>query len=490
MKKWLCLGFLTLMVLAGLAAGARAKSLDGFYLESASTLGRGSWDLKSYLEFGSNAEPLTIPGALTNTGRNIAVKVSTTRLPVELRYGLSEGWEIGGDLGFESDDGEADPPSIYLGKSGLQRIRFFGKWNFFQDVAAMADLSMFGDEKLYYGQDGFDFGLKFIYGPELGAGNLMLNLGILLKGGEAEYADGNSKISGSAKDFDNVFSYGIGYAYPYSDRFTGIFELAGSSSPYKGGSGVSTEDLLALNLGARYAFTDQFSLEGGIALGLADGSPNFLLRVGMDWWWSAAGEYSEAAEPARPWTPAAEPKKSEKAAPAWTPPERPAEKPAEKKEPMARESAPYDVPPTYQAPQKEAMPERAPVVAAEAPAGPSTDEQIQSRVAKAADAFNRGDFATAVSHYEAAIQLKNNDPVLHYNLATVHFQQKRYEDAKTYYKNAITLNPNDPESHLYLGYTHYYLNDQASAIREWQRVLELNPDNTLAIENLKALGVE
>lgn len=476
MKRLTCVGLLIAILIAVHPAASHSKMLDGFALESATTLNRGAWNLKSYLEFGSGAEPLTV-----NTGgSNVAIKVDSIRLPVEIRYGLADNWEVGGDLGFESDDGTkltaGGTTTSFLDGSGLQRFRFLGKWNFFRDMAAMADLAFLGDNSLYYSLDSFDLGIKFMYGPQMGAGTLNLNLGFLIKGGDPDI-DGDGKSS-AAESYGTMFMYGIGYVYPYSDRFSGSFEIAGSSSPYDGGSGVSAKSLLSFLLGARYGFTDQMLLDGGIGIGLGDGSPNFLLKVGMDWMWGAAPEYtstapsSERGTPSQGtssrWTPSGETKKTETPAPATTP-EKP--KPAQ----------PYYEPPTaYETPKPPAP----------APTGPSTEEMLQTRVADASAAFNRSDFVTAATQYEAAIKIKDNDPVLHYNLATAYFQLKRYADAKTYYKNAVSLNPADVDSRLYLGYTYYYLQDQASATREWQKVLEIDPSNSLARENLKSLGVE
>lgn len=474
MKRMVSCCLIAALLVAVRPTDAYSKVMDGFYLESASTLNRGAWNLKSYLEFGSGAEPVNLSAASSPTGSAATVQVDSIRLPVEIRYGLAENWEVGGDLGFEADDGTTLGTTTLLDGSGLQRFRLLGKWNFWRDIATMADLAFLGDNELYYSLDGFDFGLKFIYGPQLGPGTLNLNLGLLFKGGDADI-DGDGKSS-TAEGYDNVFSYGIGYVYPYSDRFAGIFELAGGSSPYKGGSGVTTEDMMNFLLGARYGFTDQMYLDGGFGLGLGDGSPDFLLKVGMDWTWGAVEEYTEAtpapAQSQSRWAPSSEERK----------PAKPAETPAksEPAKPSAQEPY-YEQPTSYETPKPPEPPK---------PAGPTQEEQLQTRIADASSAFNRGDYVSASSNYEAAVKLKDNDPVLHYNLATCYFQLKKYADAKTYYKNAITLNPQDVDSRLYLGYTYYYLQDQASATREWQKVLEIDPSNTLARENLKSLGVE
>lgn len=466
MKKFACYAILVLFLCAVHPAALSAKPLDGIQLEGVQTLNRGAWDFKTALEFASGAEPGNVAVGATT----VKIKVDSVRLPFEFRRGITDNIEVGGDFGFESDDGTtvtAGGTTItLLDGSGIQRFRILGKWNFYNDLAGIADLAFLGKNELYYSLDSFDFGLKFIYGPQVGPGNLNLNLGFLIKGGDPDL-DGGTNITGES--YNNIFSYGVGYIYPWTDRFTGIVEMAGGSAIFKGG-----KSMLGFNFGGRYGFTDRFLLEGALGLGLGGGSPNFLLRVGLNIMGGALEEYSSAAptktEPASRWTPTTAPsgqKTTTQAAPATTPTTTP--------------SGPYIEPPTrYDTPKPPAP----------TPSGPSLEEQLAQKVADASAAFNRGDYVSASVNYEAAIRLKDNDPVLHYNLATAYFQLKRYPEAKTYYKNAVTYNPADPDSHLYLGYTYYYLQDQAGAIREWQKVLEIDPSNQLARDNLKSLGVE
>lgn len=456
---------------------AVSKPMDGFRLESASTLNRGAWNLKSCLEFGSGAKPLIV----TTAGGIVTVKVNTIRIPVEVRYGLTDNIEVGGDVGIESDAGTkataAGVTTSILDGSGIQHLRLMGKWNFWHDLAVMSDLAFLGKNTLYYSLDSFDWGLKFMYGPQIGPGTFNFNLGFLLKGGDADL-DGDG-ASTTAEGYNSVFSYGFGYVYPFSDKLTGTVEVAGSSSPFAGGTGVAAKSLLSLLSSLRYGLSDQLLLDGGLGLGLGKGSPAFLLNLGIDWMWGAAPESMSSAAPSQRWSPSGETKKA-------------AEAPARAASSSAAAAAGTAMPPKpdqpyYEPPTRYDTPKPA---APAAPSGPTAEEQLATRVGDASAAFNRGDYVTAASQYEAAIKLNDHDPMLYYNLATAYFQIKKYADAKIHYKNAVTYNPNDPDSHLYLGYTYYYLQDQQSAIREWQKVLEIDPANSLARENLKSLGAE
>lgn len=459
----LCL--LTLIIVTT-PADVRAKALDGLRLESATTLNRGAWNFKTGIDFGSKATP----GSTTlGTGGNTDLEVNTIRLPLELRYGLADQWEIGGDIVIESDDGTQIPAGIsstgttqnWFNESGLSRIRLFGKWNFWNDLTLMPHLAFGGSNELYHGMDSFDLGLDFLYGPQLGAGRFNLNFGFLVKSGDAKPVD----IAAAKVDYKSVFRYGVGYVYPYTDRFIGIVELSGNSATLKGGNSA-----LEFDLGGRIGFSDRFFFSGFGGFGLGDGAANFSLNVGLDWLFGAVGDEMGRERTGR-WQP-----KSQQSS----------KKPA--KQEMAKKTEPskkpyYEAPTKYEVPKKT---ETQPQMTMQKQQMPSID--VDKRIQDATAAFGRQDYATASAHYEAALQVRTNDPVLYYNYATCQFQLKNYKAAKTNYLNAVRLNPNDADSRLYLGYTHYYLNDQASAISEWKKVLEIDPTNQLARDNLNALG--
>lgn len=442
-------GWLLSAFFLAVADGAAAKMSDGWVLESAHILPRGVWNLKTNIDIGKGADPVKVPAAYTGTGSDKTLEVGGIRLPIEIRYGLTEAWEIGGELGIESDKGgiEIGSKSLFNG-SGIQRIRLMGKWNFMESLAGMADLSLLGDNELYYSLDSFDFGLKFIYGPKLGPGHLNVNLGFLFKGGDVGI---NPTLP---IDYDHVIGFGFGYVFPVGDRFSGSAEFSFATSPYEGSSGVSTEGMMGLNLGARYLLVEALALDGGLGFGFDKGSPALEVKIGIDW--MLGGDYNEkfAAKPAISGT-------------------------TQAKTPTKAPEAPAAAQP-QKAAVEQAKPAEPPLV--------STEIDFQKRVAEASAAFERGDYVSATANYERAAKLKADDPIVHYNLATAYFQMKRYADAKVYYRNAVTLNPRDPDSHFYLGYAYYYLGDKTSAAKEWRNALELDPTYMHAQEALKSIG--
>lgn len=416
---------------------AHAGPRDGILLEHPAALGRGAWNLNLGVEFGGGAEP--IEGPFLTAGAKDPIKVDLIRGPLEIRYGWSDRAELGLSAAFEADDGTTIPaggaiPGNFLNTSGIQNIRILGKWKIGQRLSWKADFAFAGKNTLADGNDGLDFGVKFMYGLKLGAGSFLINTGVTIKGGGADFNDNG--VTGTAEEYDNPIHFGIGYVYPFTSRFSGILELAGGTSPFAGGSGIAAGDFLSFLLGVRAGLGESFFLSGGAAAGLMPGSPNLTARIGLDWIW---GDIKSVA--------------------------------------MNRED------PDYWAPTPE---DRARMAAAAA--APPVDD-LSARKDQAAAAFARRDYIAAATHYEAAIGLKNDDPLLYYNLATCYFLMRRYHNARPYYLNAIRLNPGDVDSHLYLGYTHYYLKDTVSAAREWRRVLELDPANQLARDNLAAMGV-
>lgn len=426
----------------GILSQAHAKPMDGLLLESATTLRHGAWDIKFGAEFGSGAEPLDGPATVFSK----PIVVDVIRAPLEIRYGLSDRSEIGWSAAFEADAGPGitagTPAGPVLDAGGLQNIRFFGKWKIRPRFSWKADFAIAGNNALTDGSDGVDLDVKFMYGPRIGAGTVLFNLGVDIKSGNSDFND-----NGAPENYDNPIGFGVGYIYPFTNRSIGIFELSGRTSPFAGvpAAKIDGNNELTALAGLRYGW-DRFSLTTGAGFGILSGSPNFTLRLGLNWMLGAVKSYAQSDEDLDFWAPTEEDKK----------------RLAEKAERKA-------------APGKTWVP---------------VEDELTDRRARASEAFARRDYVAAATHYEAAINLKNDDPVLHYNLATTYYLMRRYAEARPYYQAAIRLNPSDVDSHLYLGYVYYYLSDSTSAAREWQRVLDLDPGNELARNNLNSLGVQ
>lgn len=410
---------------------------------------RGVWDMHLATEFGGGAEPIAGP-FLTATSKD-PIDVDYIRTPIEIRYGLSDRNEIGWSASFEIDQGRQIPAGNVTGTffdaSGLQEIRLFGKWKIRQRFSWKLDVAFLGNNTLTEGNDGFDFGVKFMYSPRLGDGLILLNAGVVVKSGGADFNDNN--VTAAAEEYENPFIFGVGYLYPFTQRFSGIFELDAQTSSFAGGLGFKANDLARLTLGGRYSWADRVYLTSGLGLGITDGSPDLTFRLGLNWLLGAGKLVARTEEELDFWAPTEE----------------------DKQRMAAALSNPANRGSTVITPA-------------------NREQEIADRIEKASEAFNRRDYVAAIAHYESAIALKDDDPVLHYNLATTYFLMRRYHEAKPYYQTAVRLNPSDIDGHLYLGYVYYYLRDPSSAEREWRKVMDLDPANVLARDNLESLKAQ
>lgn len=83
---------------------------------------------------------------------------------------------------------------------------------------------------------------------------------------------------------------------------------------------------------------------------------------------------------------------------------------------------------------------------------------------------------------------------MHYNMATLFMQSKKYDEAVHEYQRAINLDPTDADAHYNLALVYdIYLNDQVAAIEQYKKCLECEPDykNKKAIqERIVALALQ
>ncbi len=442
-----------LAVLAGSTAGY-ANPMDGVYLENPLMLDPGMWDMRMGVDFGSGAEP--IEGPFLSASSKNPIEVDYVKIPVEVRYGLSPRSEIGWLAAVELDKGQkittGNVTGTFLDAGGLQNMRLSGKWKFRRRIAWAVDLSFAGNNTLMGGSDGLELGVRWISAARLGGGDILFNAGLIAKSGGADLNDNG--VSSGAENYKNQILFGIGYVHPWTSRLNWSVELSGATSPFAAGSGFSSNDMLSMVIGSRFAVTDRFHLLTGLGLGIFSGSPAFQFRLGMN---SMLG--------GRPAIGSVGPRvsggDSADESDFWSPTK-------EDQERLVR---------TIQEASPSARPK-------------SKEEDLAAKIAMADESFGKGDYLRAISYYEAAIYLKDNDPALHYNLATSYFMRRRYYEAKRSYGRAIQLSPGDIDSHLYLGYTYYYLNDPAQAGLEWRKVLDLDPGHALARGNLESLGLQ
>lgn len=391
---------------------------------------------------------------------------NATRFLLGGGYGMIPNLEVGGRLAYESNSGEllqdnwggvAEP----VDDGGLDYISAYAKYSFTNEisneVAGEVFLSFAGDNNVYYGMDGFDFGVKGIFSSDMGIGILHGELGWIAKGGESDIGGFATKYSLNKANYDNMFTYGVGFEYPYRPELSVTGEIYGWQSPYgklanqdavEGG-----DNFLLADLGVKYAMAPDLMLNGSLGAGLSKGAPDFQLFVGINKLIDMGGaprtsDYPQSSSPSRATSYPTQP----------TQPSYPAQ-PSQPSRPV---------------------PPPAPII--------SPQEQARQAIERGNLAFQNLDYNAAAAAYKQATQADPQNGLAHYNLGVAYYYLGRYNDAVGEYQSAIAINPGDVESHLYLGLAHYQIGDTQKAIAEWQQVLKLDPNNQLAQQNLKALG--
>lgn len=104
-------------------------------------------------------------------------------------------------------------------------------------------------------------------------------------------------------------------------------------------------------------------------------------------------------------------------------------------------------------------------------------------------AYKSGDFASSKSKYTQLLAKSPYDAELNYNLGTIFYKEKQYEDALSYLNRAVLhAKPNSTlhEQSLFNRANNLVAQKQfADAIKDYQKVLQINPDNQKASHNLK-----
>ena len=70
------------------------------------------------------------------------------------------------------------------------------------------------------------------------------------------------------------------------------------------------------------------------------------------------------------------------------------------------------------------------------------------------EAYNHGDYATAIKGYDDIISQKPNLPDVYLNLGNAHMKSQHLGQAVYYYKKALSLSPRDPDIRYNLKYAH------------------------------------
>lgn len=322
-------------------------------------------------------------------------------------------------------------------------------------------LGMKGEAGLLWG-----VGINYVFSPMAAAPDIRVGVSTdyrhstsSITGGEIELDDFRIALKGS-RNFDRVTPYaGILYSHLGAD-FKGVTDASQAAA-----GTMESDDNFGVLVGAGYDFSEKVS--GRIE---AEFVSSFAINASLIY--NIGGPVVRRAPPQLP-APVRATEVATRAA--ATRRVKPAERPVET-EPYGGER-----PRTSTAGGAREREERA---VREQRDGATAEQQIKL-----------GNDLTAIGRYDEAIifyrRAVTADPWNvrgWYNLATAQYLNRDYAGAKESFEGAIKINPSDVESHLFLGFSYYRMGLLENAARSWRRVLELDPSNSVALNNLQALG--
>lgn len=120
------------------------------------------------------------------------------------------------------------------------------------------------------------------------------------------------------------------------------------------------------------------------------------------------------------------------------------------------------------------------------PEEPSANEQNRAQILSNLGSAHRarGDILTALTHFEEALSLDDDNPQVHLGMAITKQQQGDYALAKTHFEKAIALQPNLAVAYLNLGALQVNLGETEAGITQYEKAIEQNPHFPQAHYNL------
>ncbi|MCC5811612.1 MAG: hypothetical protein JJU06_14675 [Ectothiorhodospiraceae bacterium] len=183
--------------------------------------------------------------------------------PLGMRFGLTQGVEVGGHLTFNSNSGDSsDDPD----DSGLEALTGFAKFALMQGMAVEGGIRVAGDDDVGpYPQDGIDFYIN------LSGEQRITDRGMIY----GEFGLTVQDNDGGGGTYEN---WGLGYAHRLNTDVTLNAELVGDAAPSVYGAGNHMDLVLGANINVQQSMI----FKPFVSVGIYDASPDFALGVGFD----------------------------------------------------------------------------------------------------------------------------------------------------------------------------------------------------------------
>ncbi|OGC08091.1 hypothetical protein A2V82_05095 [candidate division KSB1 bacterium RBG_16_48_16] len=99
-------------------------------------------------------------------------------------------------------------------------------------------------------------------------------------------------------------------------------------------------------------------------------------------------------------------------------------------------------------------------------------------------AYKKGQYESAISFYQKAIDLNSNNPKAYYGEGLALTKLRRYEEAIGAFEKAVELSPSYDEAYAAMGSTYDDIGKLDEAIASYQKAVEINPTSKTSIYNL------
>jgi tetratricopeptide (TPR) repeat protein len=96
------------------------------------------------------------------------------------------------------------------------------------------------------------------------------------------------------------------------------------------------------------------------------------------------------------------------------------------------------------------------------------------------ECFEKGQYKTAIHHYNQALKLNSEDFKIYYKRGLSHYQIGDYERAVADYTQVIQINPYYGKVYTKIGLARYQLGDYEEAIADYTQAIRMNPNDAVA----------
>lgn len=457
-------------------------------------------------------------------------KFDVIRVPVTLKYGLTNKVELQGGVIFNSQSSDFNNSP-----RGVESIYLGSRFRLNQMLSAKIYMNISGNRKLYYGIDEISIGSEIQTGIKLLQGSLSINGGYISRSGKF-LIENPYPLSPDTKEYENHIYYSAVYNYPVFRELNFFVEYVDF--------GQSIEDSyknIYANAGIKYEIADDVELIFYGTKGFEPGAPDlgvsFMFNKYFGYsYYSASGidirqhqpDHSQPAERVPLIVQSDE--KVLRAAQAFeesfikslphggeddivlssildkirqlelmVEPKEATKKP-EKDEQRQKPELLYcnncgeQIPPDslfcpFCGQSLDDSKVKHSHIPDDAQVSVENYALFSASMEKGRADFSKNRYDRAIHHFRQALKIIPTSVEALYNIGVAHFYAREYKESRQFFEQAIALAPNDVDSLNFLAWIYHIQGDIKLAIETYKKTLEIDPDNPVAKANLERLGI-